>query len=210
MSLDSIFIEFVHSLCERFGTVLTPIFRLISLCGEKAWLFLLIALILCLRKKTRWIGATIILAIFIGFIVSDYVMKPFFMRMRPYTASNLFQDYWTMAGAYKDDGYSMPSGHTIGITAFFVSLYITSAKKSRKLIKNIGIVSIALMVMSRCYLMHHYFSDCMVGILVGFISAYISKIIIRAIFNLCKRFGDNPFFNFVLNFDVTNLINKND
>lgn len=202
MNIDNLFIEFLHTLAERFGGFLTPVLRIISLFGEKAWIFLLIAFIMVLRKRTRWIGVTAILGILIGFIIAAVFMKPFFMRMRPYTASNLFQDYWAFVGAYPDTGYSMPSGHTVGVTAFFVALYITSAKEKRKMIKNIGIISVILMIVTRCYFMHHYLSDCIVGVIIGFISAYIAKVIVRMVFSICKKNSDIGLFHFILNFDV--------
>ena len=209
MNLDHLFIEFVHNLCAKFGHILTPILRVVTLCGEKAWLFLLISFGMSLRKKRRWVGFTAILAIFLGFVIADLILKPAFMRMRPYTASNLFQDYWVLAGSIKDEGYSMPSGHTVGAAAFFISLYITSPKSERDLIKKIGIVTILLMVISRCYFMHHYFSDCVVAIIVALVASYISKVIIRFIFHICKKFSDLAFFRFVLNFDIVDLFSKN-
>ena len=210
MGIDNLFIELLHNLCERFGFFLTPFLRSITICGEKAWLFLVVALFLVLRKKTRWVGATAILAVFIGFIFADVIMKPFFMRMRPYTESNLFQDYWALAGAYAEEGYSMPSGHTVGVTSFFISLLITCAKKYRPIVKRIGIVAIILMVISRCYFMHHYLTDCMVGIVVGVIASYIAKVIVRLLFNICKRYSNFTIFNFILNFDLFRGFAQND
>ena len=210
MSLDHLFIEFMHSLCVKFGFILNPVMRLVSILGEKAWPCVLISFAMTLRKKRRWMAFTAILAMFLGYIIADFILKPTLMRMRPYTASNLFQDYWALAGAYKETGYSMPSGHTIGFAVFFISLYITSPKSERKMIKNIGIVSVTLMIMSRCYFMHHYLTDCLVGLLVAFVVSFVSKAIVRFVFKLCKRFSDFPIFNFILNFDIAEVFNKND
>ena len=204
MSIDGLVIEFMHSMALRFGDFLTPIMRIISLLGEKCIVCLIVAVFLCLRKKTRWIGATAILAIFLGFILADFALKPLIMRERPYLANNLFYDYWEYVGAYQETNYSMPSGHSLGIAAFFVSLYITSPQQNRKLIKTIGIISTVLMVCSRCYFMHHYFSDCVVGIIIGTIMAFISKPIIKLIYKFCKKNEDLTLFNFILNFDTFN------
>ena len=202
MSIDSIFIEFVHKLYELAGPFFTPLFRIISILGEKCWFFLLIAFYLVLRKKTRWIGLTAILAVFIGFIFADILLKPTIMRERPYLASVVFQKYWELVGSYKETGYSMPSGHCIGITAFFVSLYITVPKNNRKTISSIGFVSVICMVLSRCYFMHHYFSDCIVGIIIGAVVSYLSKALVRLIHMFCKKMEDITLFNFILNFDI--------
>lgn len=204
MTIDNLVIEFVHSLCLRYGDFFTPFMRIISILGEKCVFCLIISFFLLLRKKTRWIGLTAILAIFLGFIFADFILKPTIMRERPYLANNTFYNYWELAGAYQETNYSMPSGHSLGIAAFFVSLFITSPKATRKIIKNIGIVATILIVLSRCYFMHHYFSDCVVGIIIGFIMAYIAKAIVKLIYSFLKKNEDLGAFNFILNFDMFN------
>lgn len=207
MFIDNLIINLMHNLCIIAGIFFNPFFRFISLLGEKGIIFVLLGFFLALRKKTRWVGGTIILSIFLGFIVADFVFKPFFERIRPYLSDNtLLYTYWQMAGGIEETGYSMPSGHTIAATACFVSLFITAKKTYRGLILKIGIVIVSLMVLSRCYQMHHYFTDCLAGIVIGTFLSFIAKIIIKAIYNLCKRFAGVPFFNFVLNFDIVEKI----
>lgn len=202
MIFDTRFIEFVHWMCVHFGKVLTPFLRLISMIGEKAWFFLLIAIVLFLNKKTRWIGITIIISIFIGWITADFILKPLFMRMRPYTASNLYQDYWILAGSYPETDYSMPSGHTLGAAAFFVSLYITAKKEYRRKVLIAGIIVVMLMIISRTYFMHHYLSDCVVGIVLAFLTSFIAKFVVKNMYNFIKNNQNIPLFNFALNFSV--------
>ena len=69
MNIDHLFMEFVHALCVYAGFIFTPILRLMTLLGEKAWFFLLISFLLLLSKKTRWVGLTAILSILLGFII---------------------------------------------------------------------------------------------------------------------------------------------
>ena len=202
-AIDNAIIEFMHFLCDKIGFILTPIMRLVSILGEKCWSCLLVAFVMLFRKKTRWIGATAILAVFIGFIVADFAIKPAVMRMRPYMTSNIFQNYWMLAGGYPETNYSMPSGHTVGVTAFFVSLIITSPKKDRAFLRKLAFICIGLMVFSRCYFIHHFFTDCVVGIFIGTASAYVAKLIIKGIHYICKKYEDLKFFDFILNFDVT-------
>ena len=201
MGIDALFMEFVHGMCASAGGFFTPFFRLISVLGEKSWFFLLISFILCLNKKTRWVGATAIFAIFLGWLIADFGLKPTIMRMRPYTANNLYQDYWQLAGAYEETNYSMPSGHVLGCAAFFISLYISSRKEARQLISTIGIVVVMLMALSRMYFMHHYFSDCIVGVLIAVVVSFISKVVIKNIYKFIKSNEDIALFSFILNFD---------
>ncbi len=202
MNIDSLFIEFVHALCVNFGVVLTPFFRFITFLGEKSWLFLLICLVLCLNKKTRWIGATAILAIFMGWLLADYGVKPLIDRPRPYTIDTLYISYWELAGAIPETNSSMPSGHTLGVAAFFISLFITSKKSWRKNIMTIGIIMTTLMILSRTYLMHHYLTDCLVGVLLALVTSFIAKPIVKFIHRICKKYENIGIFKFILNFDV--------
>lgn len=202
MGIDSLFMEFVHGLCVTFGDILTPLLRIVSIMGEKSWVFLLISFVLCLNKKTRWIGATAILAIFISWVVADIGIKPMVMRMRPYTANNIYQDYWRAAGSYPESDYSMPSGHVLGCAAFFISLYITSKKDVRGKISTIGVIVVMLMALSRMYFMHHYFTDCVVGAMLAVVMSFIAKVIIKLIYKLFKANEDIGFCRFVINFDL--------
>ena len=58
--------------------------------------------------------------------------------------------------------------------------------------------------------MHHYLTDCMVGIVVGVIASYIAKVIVRLLFNICKRYSNFTIFNFILNFDLFRGFAQND
>lgn len=204
MIIDDLFMEFVHSLCVYAGFVFTPLLRLVSFLGEKAWIFLLIAFLLLLSKKTRWIGLTIIISILIGFIFGNMIIKPFIARLRPYEASNKFLGYWELAGKIEETNFSMPSGHTIGCASFFISLYLCVKKSWKKNILICGIFMISLMIISRTYFMHHYLTDCLAGILIAIIVSFISKFIVKLFYRFCKSFEDIGIFSFILNFDFYN------
>lgn len=205
--MDSLFMEFVHSLCVSAGWFFTPFFRFISIMGEKSWSFVLIAGLLCLHKKTRWIGATAILAILLGWIISNFGLKPLIMRERPYLAKNLYTDYWELAGSYPETNYSMPSGHVLGCAAFFISLYITSRKSVRPYISTIGSIVVVLMALSRMYFMHHYFSDCVVAVFLAAVVSFMAKWIVKMIYKVFKTNENIGFCNFALNFDLFPKLN---
>lgn len=204
MNIDHLFMEFVHALCVYAGTIFTPILQLMTFLGEKAWFFVFVSFILLLSKKTRWVGLTAIFAILIGFIMGNVILKPMIARVRPFLDNMLYQDYWKFAGSLHEVDFSMPSGHTIGCVAFFVSLYITAKRSWKKKIMITGVVFTILMIISRTYFMHHYLTDCLVGILIGFLSAYISKFIVKCIYKFCKSYADIGIFNFIINADFFN------
>ena len=208
MFIDELWISFVHNLNVFAGGFFNPFYRFISFLGEKAWIFVLISFLFILSKKTRWIGATAMLSIFLGFIFADFCIKPFFMRLRPYESSKLFQDYWEMAGAIPETNYSMPSGHTIGCASFFISLYITCKKNMKKKVLIAGVICTMLMILSRTYLMHHHLTDCIVSVVISILLSFLSKFIIKGIHSFLKANEDIGLFSFILNFDIYSLIRK--
>ena len=208
MLIDNLFLEFMHGLQIAAGPIITPFFHFITMLGEKGWFFILASLILCLRKKTRWVGVTAILAIFVGWVLADIAIKPAIARVRPYlSASNAFYQYWLAAGAFEETNYSMPSGHVLATSAFFFSLLLTMKRNYRKPIAITGAIFIVLMSFSRMYHMHHYFTDCLVAILLGLVMAFISRLIVKFIHRVCKAYEDVPFFYFILNFDILGSTN---
>lgn len=206
--MDLLFANLMHSLAVIGGDFFTPFFRVISICGEKSILFLIIAFILLLRKKTRWVAITIIISIFISWILADFVIKPMFMRLRPYQSSiNELYEYWVYVGSIAENNFSMPSGHTLGCAAFFASLYLT-CKNKRKVIIIMGIIVTSLMIMSRCYFMHHYLTDCLVAVILAILMSILGKIFAKIIYKICKTLDNFKFFSFILNFDIVELILK--
>lgn len=207
-TMDLWFANLMHGLAVIGGGFFTPFFRFISMCGEKSIVFLLIAFIMVLRKKSRWVAITIIISIFISWIVADFIIKPLVMRPRPYQSSiNLLYDYWVYVGSIPENNFSMPSGHTLGCAAFFSSLYFT-CKNRRSIIVNIGIVVTFLMIMSRCYFMHHYLTDCLVAVILAVVMSILGKIFAKIIYKTCKTLDSSRFFSFILNFDIVELILK--
>lgn len=209
MFLDNLYFEFVHFLSLLAGDFFTPFFKFISMLGEKGWFFLFIAFLLLLRKRTRWIGTTIIISVAIGWVTADLIIKPWIQRLRPYLSSSaVYYQYWLQAGSIEEKGFSMPSGHTIAVTSFFTSLFITCKKNIRKGILIAGITFTLLMITSRCYFMHHYFTDCLVGIIFGIVSSLTAKVISKIIRNTCLFFSNIPLFSFIINFDIFSRFEK--
>lgn len=204
MIIDELFMEFVHALCVYCGAILTPILKLMTFLGEKAWFFLLLSFLLLLSKKTRWLGLTAIISILLGFILGNLILKPLIARERPFLENMLFQDYWKFAGSLPEVDFSMPSGHTVGCASFFISIYLTAKKSWKKKIMIIGIIFTTLMIISRTYFMHHYLTDCIAGLILSIFTSYLAKFIVKNIYRFCKSYEDIGIFNFIVNFDFYN------
>ncbi|MCR5149677.1 MAG: phosphatase PAP2 family protein [Clostridiales bacterium] len=150
----------------------------------------IIALCLCFFKKTRKYGATIAGAIVLGTLLTNIVLKPAVLRIRPYNTLQGIKEYWDCyigAGAFSESDYSFPSGHTTGVFEIAVSLGLCLRKDGKKGISWIPSIIAFLTGLSRIYLCVHYPSDIIGGILAGTIAAVISYVIVSVILNAVKN-----------------------
>ena len=194
---DSIILGFMNTLADSAGSVLTPVMKFITLLGEKGLLMFLLAFIFMLFPKTRKAGVCIFGAVCCGALITNRILKDLIARPRPFEAMARFAGFWRELGSPAESGFSFPSGHMTAITAGMCALTFTKGKKF--IIPTVLVV--LLMGVSRCYLMAHFPSDVLAGILVGLVSALIAWLIAKLIFDYFEDNDDLPFFEFVLYFD---------
>ena len=204
---DGAVINFMHSLAVSAGAVLTPVMRFITLIGEKGIIVLILALVLMCFAKTRRVGICVFGAVCCGALITSICLKDAVGRMRPLEVSETYQAFWQFVGAPFEDGFSFPSGHVTAVMAGMSALCAALEKNGRKYIIPCA-AFVLLMGMSRVYLMAHYPSDVIGGILVGALSAVIAFYITKLIYKLLDKYHDNAFCRFVLEFDVRRVFNK--
>ena len=142
-----------------------------------------------------------------GALITSICLKDAVARLRPLESSETYQVFWQFVGAPFEDGFSFPSGHVTAVMAGMSALCAALGKNGRKYIVPCA-VFVLLMGASRVYLMAHYPSDVIGGILVGALSAVIAFYITRFIYMLLEKYHDNAFCKFVLEFDVRRVFNK--
>ena len=200
-SFDRSILEFWHSLAVSAGGILTPIMELISITGEKGIMMILLGLVLGLFPKTRKAGVCVVGAVACGAIITNITLKPLIARVRPYEASALFNDWWRFVGASAEGDLSFPSGHATATTAAMIGLTLSRGKKYLWL----SVPYIILMCASRNYLMVHYPTDVLAGVIAGTVGAFASLYITKFIYKRMEGNPDNRFCKFVLGFDIRNL-----
>lgn len=202
---DFFFLRAFASLSSSAGGFFTPIMRFITLIGEKGILVLAVAIILLFFKNTRRTGIAMLGALALGTIVTSFILKNSVARLRPFEQNATYAEWWTVAGAVKEDGFSFPSGHVTaamaGATAFFASV-------RKKSVAWLAFLYPLIMGISRIYLVAHYPSDVLFGMLVGAASAVAAYYITKTIFAICEKHREKKFFAFVLDFDLAERLHK--
>lgn len=140
--------------------------------GNAGLLFLAAAAILLCFPKTRKAGVTALLAMAVGFLCTNLVLKHLVSRPRPW-----LDVAGLTALVVENDPNSFPSGHTTAAFAFASALWRTAPDMWMRWA---ALACAVLMGLSRLYVGVHYPSDVLVGLLVGLLSGW-------AAFRLCKR-----------------------
>lgn len=201
LPFDTMILTAINAFTINTSYVFNVPMHIITILGDFLSIFTFIGIGLFLFKNTRRAGSTILAGIFFV-LVCELILKYGFHRLRPFETNSLFREYWILAGRVIDDGFSFPSGHTAKITAAMF-IFLAYAKKNKKIIVSIlTFLFIVIMAFSRMYLMHHFFTDCIAGFVLGFILSIISVKLVDFIYNMIEKNQNIKFFEFVVNFDL--------
>lgn len=144
--------------------VLTPVLTFITHLGDKGLFWIVLSLLLLIKKSTRKTGFLSLLSLLITFLIVNVCMKNGFARIRPYeTLTDL------LFLIEKQSDFSFPSGHSASSFASAVVLF-------KQLPKRYGIPILILAILiafSRLYMGVHYPTDILAGILIGSIVALL-------------------------------------
>ena len=148
------------------GGILNPIMVFITHLGDKGLFWTVLTLALMCFRKTRKAGVTSAIAMVIGLIVANLILKNWVARIRPYElvdGLNLMIE--------KQHDFSFPSGHATNSFACAWVLF-------RELKKPYGIAALILAILIA-------FSRLFVGVAIGICAAEAARAIVKA---LKKRF----------------------
>lgn len=204
---DGAIFSFTNKIAIGAGGFFTPLCKIITLLGEKGIIFFAAAVILMLFSKTRKLGICMFGAVACGALITNFILKDTIARLRPFESNSVYANYWVAVGKPAEDGYSFPSGHMTAISAASVALFILCNKKWSWA----GFVGVLFMGFSRIYLIAHYPTDVLAGIIVGAISGVIAYFITKLIYYFLEKYSEIKFCKFVLEFDIKSVFaRKND
>lgn len=141
-----------HLRCGVLDTVL-PAVSWICNHGE-VWIILAAVL---LRKRDRWVGVSVALALVLDLVCCNLILKPLVDRVRPFAVNTAVE----LLTAPPLDA-SFPSGHT---AASFAAVFALKASGSR--LWKPALVLAAAIAFSRLYLYVHWPSDVLFGAVLG-------------------------------------------
>lgn len=174
MSIDYQIVRFFQ---EIRNPILDWFFYIITQLGDQ-YAFIVIAAIIywTVNKKYAYQFALS----YLGSALVNTVIKEIVKRPRPYAEAGILEP--GLPGV-TTSGYSFPSGHSQAAGIISHSGFKTAKRLKNKPLFYGTIVFLILVPLSRVYLAQHYFSDIVVGALLGLIIAYY-------IFKLVDLMGD--------------------
>lgn len=141
----------------------------VSRLGDAGLIWIIICIILLIQKKHRKTGYMCALALLLGTLSGELILKNIIGRARPFLS---LPDIKLLIEA--PGSFSFPSGHT---TSSFAAATVIARNFRGYRIPAFFLA--ALIAFSRMYLFVHYPSDVLAGIILGIICARIGMIVVR-------------------------------
>lgn len=180
---DEALFTFCQALHNGAGVFLDPLFKFITIFGDKGIFFIVFGVLLTAFPKTRRFGVAVLFALLIGSLITNVALKNLVARPRPYIMNDIARALWTSVGQGPESDLSFPSGHTTAAFAFATAIFLTGNKKYSW---TVYFAAFAI-AFSRIYLAVHYPTDVIAGLIVGvaagfaayYPAKYVSSLLVR-------------------------------
>ncbi|MBP5288251.1 MAG: phosphatase PAP2 family protein [Clostridia bacterium] len=159
-------------LANPFFDAVMPV---LSFLADKGWFMILAAVVLIIIPRTRKIGFTMGVALLLGLIFGNGILKNLIARTRPY---DLYPALYAPGGplrllVHAESDLSFPSGHTLASFEAAVGLFLWNKKWGS------GALALAFLIaFSRLYVSVHYVTDVIAGAILGTCFALLAKFIV--------------------------------
>jgi len=143
--------------------ILDPFVEIFTSLGNAGVLWIVLSLGMLCWRPTRRAGGTALLAMALGMLCTNVILKQLVLRPRPYVTMEALIPLLTSA-----DPNSFPSGHTCA--AFAAGMAWAGALPWRWA-RTAAVIQAVCMGLSRLYVGVHYPSDVLAGALIGSLCA---------------------------------------
>ncbi len=147
----------------------------ITKLGDGGVFWIALALVLLIPKKTRRTGAAMAVAMLLGLIIGNGLIKNLVMRTRPFDLEHPIVTRANLLISPPSD-YSFPSGHTLASFEAATALF-----KDHTVYGFLAFVLAILIAFSRLYLQVHYPSDVLGGAILGFLLGLLGSSIVKSV-----------------------------
>ena len=147
--------------------ILDQVFPIITKLGDHGLIWIVLALILLIPRRTRRTAILMLIGMAAAYLVGTTLVKNYVARPRPCW---LDDSIVLLISEPKD--YSFPSGHTIaGVTSCFL------INRTNKIIGFFAVILMLLIAFSRMYLYVHFPSDVLAGFIIGLVFGAVTWLI---------------------------------
>lgn len=153
-------IDFLKYVIDNIhNDTMTFIMSVITSLGNYGFIWILIAALLLVFRKTRKTGITMSVSLALVFVIVNVIIKPLIDRARPFEVSSHILN--SIIIDLPSDG-SFPSGHTATAFAAATAVFCRNRKYGA-----VMLVMAFLMGISRLYFAVHFPTDVIAGFIIG-------------------------------------------
>ena len=153
---------------------LDAVMPVITVLGDAGIFWIALAAVFLLIPKHRKMGLSMGVALIMGVVICNMILKPVVGRIRPYDYQLEFFQKTIPLLIEKQHDFSFPSGHTIASFEAAVAMLICN--------KKLGIPAMILAVLiafSRMYLYVHYPTDVIASVILGTGLAFLGVFLVN-------------------------------
>lgn len=167
MNFDFAVLDWMQSVLRC--TFLDYLMAAFSYAAEAGAVWIVLGLVLLFFKKTRAAAMMLLIALLLGWVLGDLIIKPLVQRSRPFVVNPDVVPF-----IKKPSSFSFPSGHSCTSAVAATVLLV----KHRKI--GLAVLPFSLLVMlSRLYNYVHFPTDVLGGALLGVLSALFVMLVFR-------------------------------
>ena len=149
----------------------------LSLLGNMGAIWILLALVMVMRKSTRQGGLTLAAGLFCSLLIGNLLVKPLAARPRPCWIDTTVEMLVAVPG-----DFSFPSGHSL--SAFIAAAILLRYDKRFGIP---ALVLASLIAFSRLYVFVHFPSDVAAGIVLGICIGLGVSLLMERLFSRRER-----------------------